>query len=176
MKITGVLITKEKEYPQEVLDSLLGKFDEVLIETECPSILRRYELALKARNDIIYVQDDDCIVDVDLLKEKYNGQLTNFISEGHQRFYQPSGMTLIGWGALFPKSMIDFSRYLDKFGASPLFLREADRVFTYLNQPFNSLVTEINHLPSASIPGRMYTTNEHWETLKLIQQQCAQLQ
>jgi len=175
MKITAVLITKEKEYPKEVLDSLLGKFDEILIKTECPSILARYELAQQAKNEVIYLQDDDCLVDVDLLKTKYNGQLTNFISAGHQQFYAACGMTLIGWGALFPKSMLNFSRYLDKFGVSPLFLREADRVFTYLNQPFNSIVIEIKHLPTASSSGRMYTTNEHWETLKLIQQQCAQL-
>jgi hypothetical protein len=176
MKITAVLITKDKQYPQEVLDSLLGKFDEILIETNCPSILKRYQLALKAKNDVIYVQDDDCIVDVDRLGKKYNGQLTNFISPGHQDSYQGTGITLIGWGALFPKEMLDFSKYIDKFGIDPLFLSQADRVFTYLNQPHNSIVVDIKHLPRATDSTRMYTQPDHWNNLELIKQRCAQLQ
>lgn len=174
MKITAVLISRERDYPKEILDTL--DFDEVLIETNCPSILRRYGLALKAKNDIIYVQDDDCLVNVELLKEKYNGQLTNFISEGHQKVYQGTGITLIGWGALFPKSMINFDKYIDKFGIDDLLLSQADRVFSYLNQPHNSIVTEINHLPRATGSERMYQQADHWNNLKLIQQQCEQLQ
>ncbi len=168
--ISAVLITREKEYPQEILDSL-PEFDEVIIETECPYIYRRYELAMQAKGDVIYVQDDDCIVDVSFLKQLYNDNLTNFISEGHQRVYNGTGITLIGWGALFPKTMLNFSRYLDKYGNSDLFKREADRVFTYLNQPFNTFVTEINHLERASNPDRMYNDGVHWNTLSQIKEQ-----
>lgn len=171
--ITAVLITKDKEYPKEILDSL--SVDEVLIETECKSVHRRYELALKARNDIIYVQDDDCIADLALLRRYYNGQLTNLISPEHYETYKKTGMTLVGWGTLFPKAMIDFSPYLDVYGVTPLFLSQADRVFTYLNQPHNSILTEIHHLPRATDSTRMSTQPDHWDNLNKIINQCLQI-
>lgn len=174
MLATAILITKDKEYPKEVLDSL-PDFDEVIVETECPSILRRYELALKAKNDIIYVQDDDCIVDVEALRSLYKGRITNAISPQHYNFYKDTGVTLIGWGAFFPKKMINFDPYLDVYGVSPLFLTQADRVFTYLNQPFNSVIMDINHLPSATADDRMSTTAGHWENLNQINRQLHDL-
>lgn len=170
MLATAILITKEKEYPKEIL-SKLPKFDEVIIETECPSILRRYELAQKARNTIIYVQDDDCIIDVDRLYNYYNGRITNAISQHHKDWYKGAGITLIGYGAFFPKQMVNFDKYLDVYGVTPLFLTQADRVFTYLNQPFNSVVMDITHLPTATAEGRMSTSNGHWENLELIKKQ-----
>src|ERR1700690_354270 len=130
MKVSAVLISKEKEYPQEVLESVLG-FDEILIITECPNILKRYETALKARNEIIYVQDDDCIIDVSKLFNQYNGQITNSITQHHKDFYVKMGMTLVGFGCFFPKKMINFDRYVNKWGVDKLLLSQADRVFTY---------------------------------------------
>lgn len=174
MLASAVLITKEKEYPKEVLDSL-PPFDELIIETECPSVLRRYELAAKAKNDVIYVQDDDCIVDVIKLFGQYNGQITHAITPNHYSFYRDTGITLIGWGAFFPKKMINFDKYIDKYGINPLFLSQADRVFTYLNQPFNSIITDINHLPSATLGDRMSTTEGHWDNLVRIKKQLHDL-
>lgn len=170
MLATAVLITKEKEYPKVILDSL-PPFDEVIIETECPSVLRRYEIAQRAHNELIYVQDDDCIVDVLELYKHYNGQLTNAISSHHFNFYQGTGITLIGWGAFFPKKMVDFSPYIDQYGITNLLLTQADRVFTYLNQPHNSIVMDINHLPTAMAEGRMSTSAGHWDKLEQIKQQ-----
>lgn len=169
IQATAVLITKEKEYPKEVLDSL-PEFEEVLIEVNCPNILRRYELASQARNNLIYVQDDDCIADVEKLESLYNGQITNAMTEHHFNWYGGSGITLIGWGAFFPKDMINFDRYLDKYPIDELFLREADRVFTFLNQPHNSFVMDINILPTATLGDRMSSTSEHWETLSKIKE------
>lgn len=168
IKATAVLITKEKTYPREVLDSLLGTFEEYLIETECPSVHRRYELALKARNDLIYVQDDDCIADPERIYRTYNGQITNAITSHHYKWYKDKGVTLVGWGAFFPKSMIDFSKYLNKYPVDDLFLSQTDRVFTYLNQPFNSVITDIKHLPTATQPGRMHTSPGHWDKLEEV--------
>lgn len=174
MLATAILITKEKEYPKEVLDSL-PPFDEVIIETECPNILRRYELALKARNDLIYVQDDDCVVDVLSLREQYNGELTNFITEHHYYAYLGTDITLIGFGAFFPKKAIDFTRYLDVYGVSELFLTQADRVFTYLNKPRHQIITNVQHLPSATADDRMSTTEGHWDNLENIKRQLHDL-
>lgn len=176
MIATAVLITREKEYPKEVLDSITPHFDEMLIETECKSLHRRYDLALRARNDLIYIQDDDCIVDVISLFKHYNGQLTNSISQEHYDSYDGLGITLVGWGTFFPKSMVNFKPYLDKYGVNPLFLSQTDRVFTFLNQPFNSIITEIKHLPTASDETRMSTQSDHWSNLDRIIEQLNSLQ
>lgn len=168
IKATAVLITKFKEYPPEIL-AALPEFDEVLIKTECPSVLYRYELATTARNDLIYVQDDDCLVDVEELFKHYDGQLTNAIKQGHFDSYKSSGITLVGWGCFFLKEMIDFSRYIEKYEIDDLLLSQADRVFTYFNQPHNSIVMPITDLPRATAPDRMHIQSDHWTNLREIQ-------
>lgn len=168
IKATAVLITKQSEYPKEALDALTGKFDEILIETSCPAVFRRYDLALRAKNEIIYFQDDDCVVDVEALFKAYDGRITNNISPGHFENYKDKGVTLIGWGAFFPKSMINFVKYLAKHPIDSLFLSQTDRIFTYLNQPFNQQIITINHLPSATATDRMSTQADHWSNLERI--------
>ena len=139
-KITAVLITKHKEYPQVILDRLHG-FDEVIIKTESPSVYTRYLEAQKAKNDIIYVQDDDCFVNYQELFSHYNGQLTNSMTPHHFQAYKDTGATLVGWGCFFPKSMLAvFQKYIDKYGQDFHLSREADRIFTVLNQPHNTKI------------------------------------
>lgn len=169
-KCTAVLITKLKEYPKEILDSL-PPFDEVLIKTKCPSVLYRYELATQAKNDLIYVQDDDCLVDVEELYKLYDGRLTNFIKPWHFESYKGTGITLVGWGTFFPKKMLDFSKYIEKYEIDDLLLSQADRVFTYLNQPHNTYKRDGRDLPSATDNTRMSTQSDHWINLRNIQQQ-----
>lgn len=172
MKVTAVLITKEKEYPKDIK---LSKFDEVIIETECPNIYRRYELCLKAKNQIIYVQDDDCNIDIEELFKYYNGQLTNAITQHHKDFYSKMGITLVGFGTFFPKQMVDFKKYTDMWGEDKLLLSQADRVFTYLNQPFNSVVMNINNLPRATDISRMSTQPDHYINLERIKEKLCVL-
>lgn len=174
IKATAVLITKDPEYPAEILKSL-PEFDEVLIETNCPSVYRRYEMAQKAKNNVIYVQDDDCEVDVLALFEKYNGQITNAMKEQHFNTYRGTGITLVGWGSFFPKGMIDFSPYTDKYGIDSDLLSQADRVFTFLNQPHNPVLMTIYDLPRAISRGRMSTSPGHWEALERIKGKLATL-
>jgi hypothetical protein len=138
MKITGVFITKEKEYPKEIDTS---GFDEVIIKTESQHVYQRYLSAAEAKNDIIYVQDDDCILDWRELLKHYDGRLTNGITAHHKAAYEGTGITLVGWGCFFPKVMLGvFPQYIDRWGVDPMLLREADRVFTYLNQPHNTII------------------------------------
>jgi hypothetical protein len=141
-KISCVLITKHSEYPKIILDRLnLGFFDEIIIKTESPSVYQRYLSAKKAKNDIIYVQDDDCLVNYQVLFESYNGKITNSMTKPFQQHYNGLGCTLVGWGCYFPKSMIDvFDKYIEKYGEDEHLLREADRIFTYLNKPYNTVL------------------------------------
>ena len=165
---TCVLITKEKEYPQEILRAL-PDFDEFIVEENCPNIYRRYELAMQAKNDVIYVQDDDCIVNPVNLIFKYEDNLTNAMTEHHLNWYRDKGVTLVGFGTFFPKRMLlKIKPYLDRFGADKLLLREADRVFTYFNQPHNSIIMPIRNLNTATDSSRMSTQREHYESLDRI--------
>lgn len=165
--ISAVLITKEKAYPQRVLQRLdTGFFDEIIIKTESANVFERYSQALEAKHDIIYVQDDDCFVNYQELFKHYNGQLTNAITPQHHRFYsemKPGGATLVGWGCFFPKSMLNFDRYLNKFGKDEHLMREADRIFTFLNQPFNTIV--MPHIDLPQTQDRMSLQGNHYKSM-----------
>lgn len=140
IKATAVLITTKDKYPEGLVN--FEDFEEVIVVPNCPNIYGRYVAALKARNDIVYFQDDDCIVDYKKLFESYDGRLTNTMTERHFEWYkQKGGITLVGWGCFFPKKMLmSFGKYVDKYGVDAHLLREGDRIFTYLNQPHNTLI------------------------------------
>lgn len=142
-KISCILITRRKEFPVIVLERLtLGFFDEILIKTECPSIYDRYLLAKQASNSILYTQDDDVLVNYQVLYKSYNGRITNTMTLPFQKQYEPIGCTLVGFGAFFPKHMISvFDRYIERYGEDdPHLWREADRILTAMNTPFNTII------------------------------------
>ena len=141
-KITACLITRLPEYPKIVLERLtLGFFDEILICTESPSVYKRYELAAQAKNEIIFVCDDDVLVNYQVLFKHYNGRITNTMTLPFLQKYEEMGCTLVGWGCYFPKSMLNvFDKYIAAYGMDAHLYREADRIFTYLNKPFNTII------------------------------------
>lgn len=140
--VTCVLITKEKEYPKIIMERLdLGFFNEILVTRESPSVYQRYLMASQAKNNIIYVQDDDCLVNYQSLFKKYDGRITNTMTLPFQKRYEEMGCTLVGWGCFFPKQMITvFDKYIAAYGKDEHLLREADRIFTCLNKPFNTII------------------------------------
>lgn len=165
-KITAVLIEKGPEYPKIVLErlDLPGTFDEILIMENCPSVYHRYLIAQKAQNSIIYVQDSDCMVNAFHLFKFYNGQITNAMPKEFIAKYKDTGITLLGWGAFFDKKMLTcFDPYVAKYGENdPHLLREADRIFAYLNQPHN--VVEMPHEDLFQTPDRMGYQPDHYKS------------
>ena len=163
-KISCVLITREPVYPEIILDRLdLDFFDEILIQADCPSIYHRYLAAATAKNEIIYVQDDDCFVNYQVLFKNYNGQITNTMTLPFQKQYKPLGCTLVGWGCYFPKFMLKvFDKYIAKYGVDEHLLREADRIFTYLNQPHNVIIQP--HEDLFQTPDRMGYQPNHFQS------------
>lgn len=168
LPITACLITRERAWPDDVPMSF--PFDEVLIANRCPNVLRRFELAQKARNEIVYVQDDDCQINIGHLWMHYDGRLTNAISSGHQQIYAGTGVTLIGFGCFFNKKQIDWSRWEAKYG--PVDEMECDRVFTYLAQPHNNVVMPIRQLNRVE---KMCARKGHYETRDRIIKQLKEL-
>jgi len=141
-KISACLITTKKEYPSIIMERLtLGFFDEILVSTESPSVYERYLLAKKAANNIIYFQDDDCLVNYQQLFKHWNGQITNTMTLPFQKKYEEMGCTLIGWGSYMSKKHLEvFSKYIDRYGEDEHLLREADRIVTAMNRPFNTII------------------------------------
>lgn len=166
--VTAILITREDRYPTDIRMGF--PFDEVIIETGCPNVRRRFELALGARNETIYTQDDDAEIDINALWHHYDGSLTNAITQYHKDAYEGTGVTLIGWGAFFPKSLIDFSRWEAAYGEVDAM--EADRIFTYLAQPHNTVVMPIQERPRGT---RMCLEPGHYQTRDRIIRMCKDL-
>lgn len=175
-KISCVLITREPIYPEIVLERLdLGFFDEILIVADCPSVYDRYRAAKTAANDIIYVQDDDCLVNYQVLFSKYNCQITNTMTKPFIEKYKDLECTLVGWGTFFTKSMLSvFDKYITKFGADDKhLLREADRIFTHLNQPWNTV--QMPHEDLFQTPDRMGYQPEHYTSMAEAIEKCKAL-
>lgn len=174
-KISCVLIEKGPEYPELVLDRLdLGFFDEIMVVVNCPSIYHRYLAAAKAKNELIYVQDSDCFVNYQVLFEKYNGQITNTMTKEFQKKYEQWECTLVGWGCYFPKSMLSvFDKYIAKYGIDQYLLREADRIFTYLNKPWNTVIQPHEDLFQTN--DRMGYQKEHYRSMSEALAKCQDL-
>lgn len=129
----------------------------------------RYLAALEAANEYIYTQDDDCMVDIEKLCAEYQpAELLCNMTHSHQECYEKRcpGIALVGWGAIFPKSMVDFSRYLARYPEDELFDRECDRIFTWLNREKTRIVNfEVANLPHAHAKDRMGTEARHGNDL-----------
>ena len=168
---TACLITREKTWPTDAT-CCLGRpgtvvFDEVLVKTECTSVFDRFELALRARNEHIYMQDDDCSVDAAFLYRLYDGDhITNALTAKHYNEYSGTGETLIGWGSFFPKWRVNFERWQARYG-NEFLDRAAERVFTLLNQPQNSVIMPIKHIDR---PVKMWTQPDHFFVRERIRQ------
>lgn len=164
-KITAVLIERGPDYPEIILERLdLGFFDEILVVNDCPSIYHRYLAAKQAKNPIVYVQDSDCLVNYQVLYGHYNGRITNAMPLAFQEKYKDLSCTLVGWGCYFPKSILDsLDGYVSKYGIDDHLLREADRIFTFLNKPWNTIT--LPHEDLFQTPDRMGFETNHYDSM-----------
>ena len=139
--ITACLITWKRQHNiPRIVEELLKvpEINEILIHDnsrgENHACYRRFELALKVKNDIIYTQDDDCINhDIDkLLGEKgvTCGATDGYMNALDTPTHSNTALGLLGFGSIFHKKDIDFTKYLSKYSKDDLFYREADRIFT----------------------------------------------
>lgn len=124
----------------------------------------RFVCAAQARNQIIYVQDDDALNhDIPGLYREFldhPSAVAHALAPTHwplrnRYVYGDAQAALLGWGAFFRKEWL---AVLDELPATtredPLFQREADKFFTLLLQrKHNALPGEIAHLDGHSTPG-----------------------
>jgi hypothetical protein len=126
--------------------------------------------AAQATNEIIYTQDDDCIVHniPELLaafsaKQLVCAMKTNAAQQYMSYTRGSSSPTLVGWGSVFLRSWVSvLDRYLERFGEDSLLRREADRLFTaLLPSPHVTLPANVEDFPCASDAGALWRDPEH---------------
>lgn len=178
-KVSCCLITKEDEYPQQIMDQLKTfGFGEILVHDHSDSPFNKYRVFAMAKNDLIYYQDDDAICPVKELSELSDPNMINVaMKPSHYEAYMGTRMTMgLGWGAIFPKEILKtLKKYTDVYGEDELFKRETERILTYLNWPQNRLELPIYDLPSAYAADRLWRQPIHQTNIALVTERCAKL-
>ena len=158
LKISAVIPTRGDVDRTEIVAHLrtYPEIDEIeVIAGDTP--YNRYVAAARAKNDLIFTQDDDCITDIRPLINAYQpGIITNAMTPQHAAQY-PGKQTLIGFGAIFDRSLINV---LDGWERDALFFRESDRIFATLN-PHKTVFPAIRLLPHATAANRLYRQPDH---------------
>lgn len=179
-RVTAVIVTRGGVDLTPILERLKC-FKSVFVwdnsVREDRKVCGRYEAILISKGDYIYTQDDDCLVDAERLCAEYQpDEVLCNVLPSHQEFYRGIGMSLVGWGAIFPESRVDFGPYMAKHPIDEIFLRECDRVFTWLNYSHVRMVDiDVEHLPHALGKDRMGTETRHGSDLAEIRRRLATL-
>lgn len=167
-KATAILMKwkREKEL-EEIIGELtfVPEIDEILVFDNRKVNLCgywRYFGALNAKNDIIYVQDDDVYVNnvSNLINTFINlgeWKIVNNITATGKARYDKYGQTLMGRGACYPKSSIGIlNKYIQVYGMDDLFLRDISRIYTGLMGRWENIIVEegkeIISYPSSKSP------------------------
>ena len=162
MNVSACLVTRGNVDMTEILTSLAGAGigDIViwnnLLETDL-GVAGRYAAIEQARFEVVYVQDDDCVLpaeSIHALIDAYEpGRIVANMPLGHRRNYRDA--CLIGFGAVFDRDLPALA--FERFGGKG---KRPDIVFTALT-PHTLLDVPFKHLPWATGPDRMYRQPGH---------------
>jgi hypothetical protein len=175
-QITAVLVTRG-DVDLTLIRSSLWPFRDVLIYNNSLNldykVFSRYLAAQMARTDYVYVQDDDCIIDLPHYPwdQVSSSHILCNMPQGHRKNYM-GRVQLVGFGAVFPKALIrpTFTEYNLHFGQNELLYMECDRYFTARNKCVLTDV-EVTHLPWAESADRLYRQTDHWDRREQIERQ-----
>ena len=151
-----------------------GFFREVLVWTNTVGsncmVYGRYLAAARASFDIVYTQDDDCMVEnIGELLDLFDGErlICAMKPDSLERYsckeYGGGRIALLGWGAVFRREWLAvLDRYVARFGQDALLRREADRIFTMLlDRPYRAIETRIRPFPCAAGPHALWRDPQH---------------
>lgn len=178
--VTAVLLTYKRDKELKQIIESLKQFEFITEILICDNnvnriIYGRYETALKAANEDIYVQDDDCIVNnIRQMHKLYDGTLfINSIKANRMSDYNGQE-SLVGWGAFFNKNWITvLNKYIEIYGEDSLLLREADRIFTYLLEvPRLTVAANVTDFPCANDKSSLGYQKEHQESRQEALRRC----
>lgn len=164
MNVSAVLVTRGNVDVGRILVSFAGSFDDVVVWDNSVeddlAVYGRYAAIERCRHDVIYVQDDDCVLDppsIQQLLDAYEpGAVTSNMTEWHQTVTVDSA--LVGFGAVFDRALpaLAFGRYLRRWHPEVAeFLRTCDVVFTAMT-PRRTVDAGYRYLPWSSTPDRMW--------------------
>ena len=120
----------------------------------------RYKTILESKHEIWYTADDDVLTDIRPLLAAYDPKvITNAMTPEHADQYK-GNQTLIGFGALFHRSLVEHAFNFYKWERDALFYRESDRIFPTVN-PHKTLFPKILPLPHGEAPNRLYKQKDH---------------
>jgi len=177
-QVSACLITKDAVYPREILQHVAGiGFGEVVVLANCDSPHRKQELFAKARHELIYYQDDDCIAPIrKLLEQSVPGTINCAMKEKHLREYAHSRIALLGWGSIFPKQTIRvLDRYRAVYGEDAVYQRETERIMTWFAYPQRRLALPIRDLPTATAPDRLSMEPDHYSYIGIVEARCRRI-
>lgn len=181
-EITAVIVTRGDRDIRQVVQSL-DAFNEVIAFDNSKlakdmMVFGRFLAARGARNEHVYWQDDDCLVDSAALVAQYQPDeiLVNMPANRRQE-YAGTGIQLLGWGTVAPRASVEvFEQYFKTHLADELFLRECDRVYSYMSRDKIRL-TEVwmEHLSYAHGTDRMGREPRHRTDFLKIRERLALL-
>ena len=172
--ISAVIVTRGDVALEPIIASL--PFDEIVIWDNSKELDRkvygRYLGVDRTSTPYVYVQDDDAIVPALALARDFFDRDGNFrknvilanLPPEHKTVYDGTGTTLVGFGAIFHRDLVNFEPYLDRYGEDEFFWRECDRVFTGSNL-FEEVFVGIEKLPHGDRPGSMWREQRHGKDL-----------
>ena len=178
VEVTCVLLTKDEDYPSEVMEPLLNiRFSKWMIAQRCKGMYRRGELMQAVETAYIFTCDDDALAPASQLLEMAEpGEMTVVMSADHQRFYSSRKCCLLAFGAVFPKEMLGaVSRYTDVYGKDAVYEREYDRILTYFNWPQRYLDLPVTYLARGNDGTRLSEQPEHWKSLAEVIRRCDEI-
>lgn len=143
--------------------------EEIVILRGHVGVWERYRAAMAARHEIVYTQDDDCVVDVAAVVSAYERGTVTCNMPNSRRAEYPDGIALVGWGAVFDQRLVEPLFLWDR---DELFRRECDRVFTGMNK-LKLIDVPFTHLPCALGADRMGREERHGRDLAEIRRRIA---
>lgn len=147
----------------------------------------RFQMALLADTDVVYTQDDDCIVhDIERIYQNYVSDpacISFGLAPSHYPLwkkgdftYKETQLAMMGWGAFFKREWIlpAFDRYGLHWKHDLFFYREADRIFSMMTaRHHHPILTEgLEHLPGNSEGSAMWLEANHFQSRDLAIERC----
>jgi hypothetical protein len=135
----------------------------------------RYEAARRSSSDVIFVQDDDCIVhNIGFLYERYLEDSNAIHSNQSEQSAEKRKLNNVGHGAIFHRKLLNcFSSYSAIFPMDFLFMRECDMVFSSLNIKRNYLALDLEQLPKLDVA--LCQEKNHYRIRQRMQRRVDQL-
>lgn len=192
--VTACILTyKRQGNLARIVDHLSSKpyIGEILIRDQAKlENLRcygRYVLARQTSNELVFTQDDDCIVNnIDQIYEAYLAapdRIACGLDPSHYDLWEKGNFTykeaqlaMVGWGAFFPRQWCEeetFAPYIAAYGKDQMFYRESDRIFSILlNRQHTPVLADIEHLPGNSDENAMWKEDKHFRSRDAAIDRC----